>query len=103
MKIDQTCVLISEKKIEISKLSSQGIFGRILQNLCANRLNILSNDLFLNKTLKKLLFTANTSIRGLSTLFKKRLKPSLSCQFLEDAGNWRNLISWFRRLETEEH
>ena len=35
--------------------------------------------------------------------FKKRLGPSLSCRFLEYAGNWKNLISWFRRLITKEH
>ena len=31
---------------------------------------------------------------------KKRLGPSLFCLFQEYAENWRNLIGWFRRLET---
>ena len=34
---------------------------------------------------------------------KKRLRPSLSCRFLEYAGNERNLIGLFRRLGTKEH
>ena len=33
---------------------------------------------------------------------KKRLGPSLSCRFLEYGENWKNLIGWFRRLETKE-
>ena len=44
----------------------------------------------------------NTPIRG-SLSLKKCLRPSLSCQFLEYAGNWRNLIGCFRRLETKDH
>ena len=42
----------------------------------------------------------NTPIRGLSAIFKKA--PSLSCRFLKYTGNWRNLIGWFRRLETKK-
>ena len=34
---------------------------------------------------------------------KKRLEPSLSCRFLNYAGNWRNLIGWSKRLKTKEH
>ena len=34
---------------------------------------------------------------------KKRLGPSLSCRFQEYTGERRNLIGWFRRLETKEH
>ena len=45
----------------------------------------------------------DTPIRGLSTIFKEAPGPSLSSRFLEYAGNLRNLIGWFRRLETKEH
>ena len=35
---------------------------------------------------------------------KKRLRPSVTCRFLEYAGNERNLIGEpFRRLRTKEH
>ena len=34
--------------------------------------------------------------------FKKRMGPSLSCRFLGYAGNQRNLIGWFRRLENTD-
>ena len=33
---------------------------------------------------------------------KKRMGSSLSYRFLEHARNWRNLISWFRKLETKD-
>ena len=39
----------------------------------------------------------NTPIRGLSTIFKKRMGPNLSCR--EVGGIWKG---WFRRLETKE-
>ena len=43
--------------------------------------------------------TNNTTIWGLSTIFKKRLRPSLSCRFLEYAGNDRNLIGYLGNWE----
>ena len=39
---------------------------------------------------------------GLS-IFKKRLRPSSSCRFIENAGYERNLIGYFRRFGTKKH
>ena len=55
-----------------------------------------------NNVIRKTPWTIHQSGVCLPSL-KKRPEPSLSCRFLEYAGNWRNLIGWFRRLETKGH
>ena len=70
-----------------------------LKNMFFNFLDQPTETLFLIKYKSFIIVTLKILTVGLKSL-RKHLGPSLSCRFLGYAGNERNLIGWFRRLET---
>ena len=75
----QKCKKVGIKNIKVFSHSSNIIHYIFIAHLKASKLKR-----------KRMLITHNTPIRGLST--KKRLRLSLSCRFLEYAGNEKNQI-----------